>query len=223
MSDDDDDRESNTDAATTSDAIDTHSVNATQAAEKFRSTYLTPESYELHGTAGGTESTLARYMRLEHEVRELERILTARQGDTSTTPSMLAQLQTLERRIQRMRDDARHADPRDLTQAMIDALQQVPEPVSAQSVPSATHMSAWDERLTALESRLGVQALQSDVPLADTIHRLEQQIQLLTQPRHLDTIIARAKAVCSELEHVDERRRHFANDDDEALAQVREL
>ena len=39
MSDDDDDRESNTDAATTSDAIDTHSVNATQAAEKFRSTY----------------------------------------------------------------------------------------------------------------------------------------------------------------------------------------
>ena len=220
---DDDDRESNTDAATTSDAIDTHSVNATQAAEKFRSTYLTPESYELHGTAGGTESTLARYMRLEHEVRELERILTARQGDTSTTPSMLAQLQTLERRIQRMRDDARHADPRDLTQAMIDALQQVPEPVSAQSVPSATHMSAWDERLTALESRLGVQALQSDVPLADTIHRLEQQMQLLTQPRHLDTIIARAKAVCSELEHVDERRRHFANDDDEALAQVREL
>ena len=223
MSDDDDDRESNTDAATTSDAIDTHSVNATQAAEKFRSTYLTPESYELHGTAGGTESTLARYMRLEHEVRELERILTARQGDTSTTPSMLAQLQTLERRIQRMRDDAKHADPRDLTQAMIDALQQVPEPVSAQSVPSATHMSAWDERLTALESRLGVQALQSDVPLADTIHRLEQQMQLLTQPRHLDTIIARAKAVCSELEHVDERRRHFANDDDEALAQVREL
>ena len=163
---DDDDRESNAGAATTSDAIDTHSVDATQAAEKFRSTYLTPESYELRGTAGGTESTLARFMRLEHEVRELEQILTVRESGTNTTASMLTQLQSLERRIQRMRDDARHADPRDLTQAMIDALQQVPEPVSAQSVPSASHMSAWDERLTALESRLGVQALQSDVPLA---------------------------------------------------------
>lgn len=219
----DEDSESDPGTPTTSDAIDTHSVNAAQAAEKFRSTYLSPESYELHGTVGGIESTLARFMRLEQEARELERILVDHEGDASTTTSMLTQLQNLERRIQRMRVDAKHADPRDITQAMIDALQEVPRQVSAPSVPSATHMSAWDERLTALESRLGVNALQSDVPLADTISRMEQQMQLLTQPRYLDTIVARAKAVCSELEHVDERRKHFAKDDDDALAKLREL
>lgn len=219
----DEDGESDPGASTASDAIDTHSVNAAQAAEKFRSTYLMPESYELHGTAAGTESTLARFMRLEQETRELERILMDGEGRTNTTTSMLTQLQNLERRIQRMRVDAKHADPRDVTQAMIDALQEVPEPVSAPSIPSATRMSIWDERLTALESRLGVKALQSDVPLADIISRMEQEMQLLTQPRHLDTIVARAKAVCSELEHVDERRKHFAKDDDDALAKLSEL
>lgn len=218
----DDDAESDTDVPAPSDAIDTRSVNAAHAANAFRSSrpsFLAADSYELTGTAAEKESPLARLMRLQQETRELQHVLTQSEAPPANAASMLSQLHHLERHIQKMREASSQLNARDLTQSMLDALQCIPE------TQRDTGIAPWAERVTALEQRLGVNVTQTDVPLAETVKRLETRMQLLTQPRHLDTIVARAKALSSELERVDERRKQFAvaAEEDDALAKLDEL
>ncbi|WFD29637.1 hypothetical protein MSPP1_000647 [Malassezia sp. CBS 17886] len=78
--------------------------------------------------------------------------------------------------------------------------------------PTSASASALDTRLRALEGLVGHT-------------RLEKQMQLLTQPRHLDTILHRAKMIAGELDRVAESRRRFAAADgdgapQDALAQL---
>lgn len=226
-----------------SDAIDTGSVSATRAAERFRATrpaFLDAESFGLHGTVAQSESLFSRLFRLQQEAKDLQRALTERvntRSEPANAASMLTQLEHLEQHIRHMRTTAHQEHPHDITQAMVDALQHIPPSHETRTQPvahfppshhdgmSTQHLAVWDERLSALERRLGLHVTKEDVPLIETVKRLEAHMQLLTQPRHLDTIVARAKALASELERVDERRKQFsaAAEEEDALAKLDEL
>ena len=62
-----------------------------------------------------------------------------------------------------------------------------------------------DARLADLENTIGTSY--TDVPLSETLARVEQQMSLLTNTRHLDTIRQRAKLVSAELDRVAESRK----------------
>ncbi|MBW0493616.1 hypothetical protein O181_033331 [Austropuccinia psidii MF-1] len=77
-----------------------------------------------------------------------------------------------------------------------------------------------DARLSAIENLLGSSSLlqatsNGDInlppPLLVTIGKLEHQLSLLTQPRHLDTISRRVKVIVTDLERVHEARRKLTD------------
>lgn len=85
---------------------------------------------------------------------------------------------------------------------------------------SSTSAAKLDARLNALETLLGSTSLlqassTGDVtlppPLLVTINKLEHQLSLLTQPRHLDSVSRRVKVIVTDLERVHEARRKLAD------------
>lgn len=58
------------------------------------------------------------------------------------------------------------------------------------------------------------------VPLVSTIQKLEQQMSLLTQPRHLDAISRRLKLLNSELEKVNESKSKLNSDNDREITEA---
>lgn len=89
-------------------------------------------------------------------------------------------------------------------------------PPTTTSAP--TDMVQLEARLAELESTLGVQeALLDDSkpiprPVLATLSRLEHQLSLLSQPRHLDAISRRVKVLVTELDRVHEVKRKLATD-----------
>ncbi|KAH9819561.1 hypothetical protein DFH28DRAFT_28575 [Melampsora americana] len=85
---------------------------------------------------------------------------------------------------------------------------------------SDTSTAKLDARLNALENLLGSTSLlqassTGDVtlppPLLVTINKLEHQLSLLTQPRHLDSVSRRVKVIVTDLERVHEARRKLSD------------
>ncbi|TIC53372.1 hypothetical protein E3Q05_02452 [Wallemia mellicola] len=58
------------------------------------------------------------------------------------------------------------------------------------------------------------------VPLVNTIQKLEQQMSLLTQPRHLDAISRRLKLLNSELEKVNESKSRLSSDNNREITET---
>ncbi|EGG06145.1 uncharacterized protein MELLADRAFT_77857 [Melampsora larici-populina 98AG31] len=96
------------------------------------------------------------------------------------------------------------------------------EDQSKPSNPNSSDTSAakLDARLNALENLLGSTSLlqassTGDVtlppPLLVTINKLEHQLSLLTQPRHLDSVSRRVKVIVTDLERVHEARRKLSD------------
>lgn len=95
-----------------------------------------------------------------------------------------------------------------------------PLKTSSNTDSKPTTPAQLDSRLSALEDLLGsCSLLQSssngDIslppPLLVTINKLEHQLSLLTQPRHLDTISRRVKVIVTDLERVHEARRKLTD------------
>ncbi|PWZ01198.1 hypothetical protein BCV70DRAFT_199558 [Testicularia cyperi] len=91
---------------------------------------------------------------------------------------------------------------------------------SAQTILAGTATSSksneavlLDSRLTELETALGLKEAVLDEwkpvprPILSTLSRLEYQLSLLSQPRHLDGISRRVKVLVSEMERVHDIRR----------------
>lgn len=80
---------------------------------------------------------------------------------------------------------------------------------------SNADMVNLESRLSELESTLGLQqALLNDSnppprPILSTLSRLEHQLSLLSQPRHLDAISRRVKVLVTEMDRVHETRRRL--------------
>ncbi|KAG0149928.1 hypothetical protein CROQUDRAFT_88480 [Cronartium quercuum f. sp. fusiforme G11] len=85
---------------------------------------------------------------------------------------------------------------------------------------SSANAAKLDARLNALENLLGSTSLlqassTGDVtlppPLLVTLSKLEHQLSLLTQPRHLDSVSRRVKVIVTDLERVHEARRKLSD------------
>ncbi|KNZ47591.1 hypothetical protein VP01_629g6 [Puccinia sorghi] len=90
----------------------------------------------------------------------------------------------------------------------------------APPISRATTSAQLDSRLSVLEDLLGARNLlqasgTGDIslppPLLVTISKLEHQLSLLTQPRHLDSISRRVKVIVTDLERVHEARRKLTD------------
>ncbi|TIB98773.1 hypothetical protein E3Q17_02875 [Wallemia mellicola] len=82
-----------------------------------------------------------------------------------------------------------------------------------------------DRRIKSLEKSIGTDTLMQSterfpVPLVNTIQKLEQQMSLLTQPRHLDAISRRLKLLNSELEKVNESKSRLSNDNNREITET---
>ncbi|TIC27707.1 hypothetical protein E3Q11_02186 [Wallemia mellicola] len=88
-----------------------------------------------------------------------------------------------------------------------------------------------DRRIKSLEKSVGTDTvsvstdlMQSTerfpVPLVNTIQKLEQQMSLLTQPRHLDAISRRLKLLNSELEKVNESKSRLSSDNNREITET---
>ncbi|TIB84580.1 hypothetical protein E3Q08_02529 [Wallemia mellicola] len=82
-----------------------------------------------------------------------------------------------------------------------------------------------DRRIKSLEKSVGTDTLMQSterfpVPLVNTIQKLEQQMSLLTQPRHLDAISRRLKLLNSELEKVNESKSRLSSDNNREITET---
>lgn len=200
------------------------SLNAHAARSRFRE--AAPPTMQ-----GTSETPLARLLRLQDEAKELEESLSA---DPTRTEHQGA-VRLLEQ-IQRLQIHAASKvpplDPKE-TMNMIENLghgdSTAASEASAPSLPTTTvpPLSTLALRLSQLEQLIGTpDDAEAVVPLVSTLARLESQIQLLTQPRHLDTIVHRAKMASAELDRVAENRKRIANHDEvssETLSQIESL
>lgn len=201
------------------------SLNAPAARSRFRE--AAPPTVQ-----GTSETPLARLLRLQDEAKELEETLSA----DSTRTEHQGAVRLLEQ-IQRLQIRAAGETPPLNTTEMMNMIQTLghgdstassdaPETTSLPTT-STPPLSALALRLSQLEQLIGTpDDAESVVPLVSTLARLESQIQLLTQPRHLDTIVHRAKMASAELDRVAENRKRIANHDEvssETLAQIESL
>ncbi|KAG0332945.1 Dynactin subunit 2 [Podila horticola] len=69
---------------------------------------------------------------------------------------------------------------------------------------AATKTAELAERIAALEKALGSTQMQSGTSLVGTVEKLEQHINILVQPRQLEQLSRRLKAVMADLERVQE-------------------
>lgn len=233
--------------------IEHRRIDRSQASQRFRHATPAPDdsgvsrtrahalepAYEAEPERG--EPPWARLARLQDEARELEaQLQDGSRGQQLPAVRMLEHVHQLQRRLQRIEGDA--GPPEVDTAALIRALggakdgaedgaeppavpAEAGEPPVVHRAPPA--LAALDERLAALESAVGVQqATPESAPLLATLARLEQQMQLLAQPRHLDMLRQRAKLLTAELDRVAESRKRLGAGDALAphtLARLEEL
>ncbi|WFD46299.1 hypothetical protein GLX27_000933 [Malassezia furfur] len=173
-----------------------------------------------------------RLLRLQDEAKELEESLSADPTRTEHQGAvrLLEQIQRLQIRAA---GEVPPLDPKE-TVNLIETLghgdsTEASEASAASALPttSAPPLSSLALRLSQLEQLIGTpDDAEAVVPLVSTLARLESQIQLLTQPRHLDTIVHRAKMASAELDRVAENRKRIANHDEvssETLSQIKSL
>lgn len=232
----DGDSESDHGAELDADAMDRRPMDPSVAAERFQAAlaaraaaavpeYLKDETDRWSDTRALPEGPAARLARLQGEAAELEREL-ADEAASQAVPSA-ARLRSHARRLCDYLDSAAAASrnvmaPADLA-ALVSSLSLSPADEAAASESegptppadarqAATALSALEARLASMEQRLGVNVMSAAEPLTQVVSRLEQQLPLLTQPRHLDAMAARAKVVVTELERVREQRAASAPD-----------
>ncbi len=145
---------------------------------------------------------------------------------------VLAQLKVLQDQLAKLPSSSTSFSPSNADQQAIRTLlQQVKQPpasAASQSIPAtssdvsaaqapasgSTDMVQLEARLSELESTLGIQqaALLDETksvprPVLSTLQRLEHQLSLLSQPRHLDAISRRVKVLVTEMDRVHDVRR----------------
>lgn len=147
------------------------------------------------------ETPLARLRRLRFEVDEVELDLEA--GHEEMDPpdvALLNQLKALKGDLSRLSE--------------VTTPKQVETVASAPVAPKEklTSLSELSSQLSTLESLLGpTLPLDGTSPLLSTIAKLETQLSLLTQPRHLDTLARRIKLLVSDLDRLHETRRQLGD------------
>ena len=201
------------------------SINAHAARSRFRE--AAPPTVQ-----GTSETPLMRLLRLQDEAKELEESLSADPTRTEHQGAvrLLEQIQRLQIRAA---GEVPPLDPKEAVN-LIETLgrgdsTETSEASATSPLPttSAPPLSTLALRLSQLEQLIGTpDDAEAVVPLVSTLARLESQIQLLTQPRHLDTIVHRAKMASAELDRVAENRKRVANHDEvssETLAQIESL
>lgn len=162
-------------------------------------------------------------------------------ADEVDSAKVLAQLKVLQDQLAKLPSDALSPTSATVSTTTVDKeavrtlLQQVkqsPAPISQgadgssdAAVTSATASEArapdmvqLEARLSELESTLGVQQALLDEskpvprPVLSTLSRLEHQLSVLTQPRHLDAISRRVKVLVTEMDRVHEVRRRLTTE-----------
>ncbi|GAA93582.1 uncharacterized protein L969DRAFT_95772 [Mixia osmundae IAM 14324] len=199
------------------------------------------EQYEIrlpnHGSdeASTSETPLQRLRRLRMEVAELEDDLAATtkkdvkgKGPEITPALMLSQLKLLKSDLTQIAGTAEQTEAAPVangTQLMIDTIGSS-LPVASASIVAprasaqlsddelAAHL---DERLNKLERVIGAQQVNLDnsdkmpPPLVVSLNKINHQLQLISQPRHLDTVSRRIRSLVSDLERLHDTRRKLGD------------
>lgn len=180
------------------------------------------------------ESAVDRLRRLKYETNLLEEELTNQQAASRSEPAddakvspqeMVAQLQAIHLRLSELDSHVDVPNSQDLTSLVQTLSQSSTATLSGskgvreedQEPPKDGHIASIDSRLSQLETVLGFQQSTSDEeavprPLLATLARLESQLALLSQPRHLDTISRRVKVLVTEMDRVRDVRKDNAVD-----------
>lgn len=182
------------------------------------------------------ESVVDRLRQLKYEANLLEEELasqpavsqSASEQDTSVTSrALLSQLHSLQTRLSELDSRAGVGAPVEGSGQDLNLLvQQLSQPSTAassdvkalqkdQQAPTKNaDVALLDARLSDLEAVVGFQegghgddAVQR--PLLSTLSRLESQLALLSQPRHLDTISRRVKVLVTEMDRVRDVRENL--------------
>lgn len=141
---------------------------------------------------------------------DLEAEKTTEESEMNPPPAaLLNQLKLLKGDLSRLSEVATQKQPAET----VHASSRTPSPVPPiqQKHSSIAELSS---QLSTLESILGPTLPLSETstqPLLTTITKLETQLSLLTQPRHLDTLARRIKLLVSDLDRLHETRRQLGD------------
>ncbi|CAK9782261.1 hypothetical protein CC85DRAFT_306521 [Cutaneotrichosporon oleaginosum] len=172
------------------------------------------------------ETQLSRLRRLQAEVAQLERELQTSpapvtiRSDSAKRKSVLpprqavdvvSELSALRERLNAASEGATISERKDFA-GRLARLEAAPERKEGVSSPSPVNLRVGDvdKRLAVLERAVGVadtEADSSQVSLSDTLARLDHFMNLLTQPRHLDSVARRVKLLLADLDRAAASRR----------------
>ncbi|SPC61812.1 uncharacterized protein UHOD_06297 [Ustilago sp. UG-2017b] len=190
---------------------------------------------------GEKESAVDRLRRLKFEASQLEEELSASAGkgteeglkENVDSAEVLAQLKVLQDQLANLASPSTATaisttSEKDALRSLLQQVKQPPQtsssgPSAPTTAPTATasgstaDIVALETGLSELESSLGLpSALLDDShplprPILSTLSRLEHQLSLLSQPRHLDAISRRVKVLVTEMDRVHDTRRKLAD------------
>ncbi|PLW14152.1 hypothetical protein PCASD_25030 [Puccinia coronata f. sp. avenae] len=173
-----------------------------------------PPTSTLKGKARAAPTPTELLVELQHLRQQLEKLaVSAASSDPLSTSE--SQLRAREAYAKSLLHQLTQRGPK----AQEASASQPAEPVPP-AVSRATACAQLDTRLSVLEDLLGSRSLlqasgTGDItlppPLLVTIGKLEHQLSLLTQPRHLDSISRRVKVIVTDLERVHEARRKLTD------------
>ncbi|BEJ18186.1 hypothetical protein CspHIS471_0704630 [Cutaneotrichosporon sp. HIS471] len=169
------------------------------------------------------ETQLSRLRRLQAEVTQLERELHSSpvptRSDSTKRKSVLpprhpvdvvSELSALRERLNTASDGTHAPEQKDFTNRLAE-LEVTPERKDSEKLaPLRLQVGDVDKRLAVLERAVGVadtDADSSQVSLSDTLARLDHFMNLLTQPRHLDSVARRVKLLLADLDRAAASRR----------------
>ena len=179
---------------------------------------LLPRGYSTSRTKGAAqeeeETPSARLRRLRYELDEVEMDIeaekTTEESEMNPPPAaLLNQLKLLKGDLSRLSEVATQKQPAETVHAS--SRTPSPLPPIQQKHSSIAELSS---QLSTLESVLGPTLPLNETstqPLLTTISKLETQLSLLTQPRHLDTLARRIKLLVSDLDRLHETRRQLGD------------
>lgn len=167
------------------------------------------------------ETPVARLRRLRYELDEVEMDLEANNATTPDAEStmnpppaaLLNQLKLLKGDLSRLSEVATQKQPSETLHAS-SLTPATPSPSVSTNLDKPNSITTLSSQLSALESLLGPTSALSETTsthLLSSISKLETQLSLLTQPRHLDTLSRRIKLLVSDLDRLHETRRQLGD------------
>lgn len=177
---------------------------------------MLPRGYGSSNIRDGTteedsETPLARLRRLKYEMDELEEQLEKEPLDTEASENQKVSPAVLLNQLKMLKGDwSRLSQP---PQPAADRAPPAPS-TSAQSQNASAELSftRLAEQVNALETLVGSPAsTELPPPVLPVLDKLSHQLNLLSQPRHLDTLNRRIKTLVSDLDRIHETRRKLGD------------